>query len=126
MTQPTDMLTPDEQRLLQDLRVTIHEGSRCEERCYTLCNRERFHFVARRLMREHGQRPQIVMTTPILEGLSAREVDGKIVGDKMSKSLDNYVGVAEAPGEQFGKLMSISDGVMWRYYELSIPSAGTR
>ncbi|MEM1417943.1 MAG: tyrosine--tRNA ligase, partial [Myxococcota bacterium] len=74
--------------------------------------------VGRELMREHGLRPQIVMTTPILEGLSAREENGKIVGDKMSKSLDNYVGVAEAPAEQLGKLMSISDALMWRYYEL--------
>ena len=74
--------------------------------------------VARRLMREHGQKPQIVMTTPILEGLSAREVDGKIVGDKMSKSLDNYVGITEPALTQFGKLMSISDPLMWRYYEL--------
>jgi tyrosyl-tRNA synthetase len=69
-------------------------------------------------MREHGQKPQIVMTTPILEGLNAREEDGKIVGDKMSKSLDNYVAVIEPPKEQLGKLMSIADAVMWRYYEL--------
>lgn len=74
--------------------------------------------VGRELMREYGKRPQIVMTTPILEGLSAREENGKIVGDKMSKSLDNYVGVAEPPEEQFGKLMSVSDALMWRYYEL--------
>lgn len=74
--------------------------------------------VAREIMREHGQRPQVVMTTPILEGLSARFENGRIVGDKMSKSLDNYVGVAEAPDMQFGKLMSISDELMWRYYEL--------
>ena len=74
--------------------------------------------VGRDLMKEFGKRPQIVMTTPILEGLNAREEGGKIVGDKMSKSLDNYVGVAEPPATQFGKLMSISDPVMWRYYEL--------
>ncbi|MBO6937289.1 MAG: tyrosine--tRNA ligase [Deltaproteobacteria bacterium] len=74
--------------------------------------------VGREIMGRFDQRPQIVMTTPILEGLSAREEDGKIVGDKMSKSLDNYVGVAEPPETQLGKLMSISDGVMWRYYEL--------
>jgi len=74
--------------------------------------------VGRQLMREYGLAPQLVMTTPILEGTNAREEDGKIVGDKMSKSLDNYVGVAEAPKEMFGKLMSISDAVMWRYYEL--------
>jgi len=74
--------------------------------------------VGREIMREYGLRPQIVMTTPILEGLNAREEGGRIVGDKMSKSLDNYVGVTEAPIEQLGKLMSISDGVMWRYYAL--------
>ncbi|MEM9188937.1 MAG: tyrosine--tRNA ligase [Myxococcota bacterium] len=74
--------------------------------------------VGRELMREHGQKPQIVMTTPILEGINAREENGAIVGDKMSKSLDNYVGVIEPPVEQFGKLMSIGDAVMWRYYEL--------
>lgn len=74
--------------------------------------------VGRDLMREYGLRPQCVMTTPILEGLSARAEDGVIVGDKMSKSLDNYVGLAEAPEAQFGKLMSVSDELMWRYYEL--------
>jgi tyrosyl-tRNA synthetase len=74
--------------------------------------------VGREIMREMGQRPQIVMTTPILEGINARSENGKIVGAKMSKSLDNYVGVAEAPNEQFGKLMSISDDLMWRYHEL--------
>jgi tyrosyl-tRNA synthetase len=74
--------------------------------------------VGREIMREMGQRPQIVMTTPILEGTSARSENGKIVGSKMSKSLDNYIGVAETPKDQFGKLMSISDELMWRYYEL--------
>lgn len=74
--------------------------------------------VGRDLMKEFGKRPQVVMTTPILEGLNARFEDGKIVGDKMSKSLDNYVGVAEPADQQFGKLMSISDPLMWRYYEL--------
>jgi len=54
--------------------------------------------------------PQVIMTMPILEGL-----DGV---DKMSKSLDNYVGINEAPEEMFGKLMSVSDELMWRYYEL--------
>ena len=74
--------------------------------------------VGRDIMREEGIAPQIVMTTPILEGLNAREEGGEIVGDKMSKSLDNYVGVAEAPIEQYGKIMSISDGLLWRYYDL--------
>lgn len=80
--------------------------------------------VARELMREHGQKPQLVMTTPILEGLNAREENGRIIGDKMSKSLDNYVAVNEPPLEQFGKMMSISDGVMWRYYELLSRESG--
>jgi tyrosyl-tRNA synthetase len=74
--------------------------------------------VARTLMRERGLSPQIVLTTPILEGLEARLVDGALVGEKMSKSLGNYVGVTEPPGEMFGKIMSISDDLMWRYYRL--------
>lgn len=74
--------------------------------------------VGREVMREVGLRPQCVMTTPILEGLSGKLENGKIVGDKMSKSLDNYVGVSESPAMQFGKLMSITDDLMWRYYEL--------
>ncbi|MCA9600869.1 MAG: tyrosine--tRNA ligase, partial [Myxococcales bacterium] len=74
--------------------------------------------VGREIMRESKLKPQVVMTTPILEGLSAKEEGGRVVGDKMSKSLDNYVGVNESPKEQFGKLMSIADAVMWRYYEL--------
>jgi tyrosyl-tRNA synthetase len=78
--------------------------------------------VGRDLMKEHGQRPQIVMTTPILEGLTAQaDESGKIIGDKMSKSLDNYVGLTEPAGEQVGKLMSISDPVLWRYVELLGP-----
>ncbi|MCP3062423.1 tyrosine--tRNA ligase [Myxococcus sp. K38C18041901] len=74
--------------------------------------------VGRQLMREEGMAPQVIMTGPILEGLGARLVDGKIVGDKMSKSLDNYVGVSEPADAMFGKLMSITDDLMWRYYEL--------
>ena len=66
--------------------------------------------VGRDVMRGYGQQPQIVMTTPLLEGLDGVE--------KMSKSLGNYVGVTEPPDEMFGKLMSISDPLMWRYYEL--------
>ena len=82
--------------------------------------------VGREIMREMGQQPQIVMTMPILEGINARLEGGKIAGVKMSKSLDNYVGVAEPPKEQFGKLMSISDDLMWRYYNLlSIESSST-
>jgi tyrosyl-tRNA synthetase len=74
--------------------------------------------VGRQLQKEHGQAPQVCLTGPLLEGIDAREVEGKIVGDKMSKSLGNYVGIDEPPQEQYGKLMSISDGLMWRYYEL--------
>jgi tyrosyl-tRNA synthetase len=66
--------------------------------------------VGRELQKDYGQEPQCVLTTPLLEGL-----DGV---NKMSKSLGNYVGIAEAPAEIFGKLMSISDALMWRYIEL--------
>ncbi len=74
--------------------------------------------VGRQLMKEEGLEPQVIMTGPILEGLDAKLVDGKITGDKMSKSLDNYVGISEAPDQIYGKLMSITDDLMWRYYEL--------
>src|SRR4029450_4362854 len=74
--------------------------------------------VGRTLMREYGLEAQVILTGPILEGLDARMEAGRIVGEKMSKSLDNYVGVAEPPSEMFGKLMSISDDLMWRYAEL--------
>ena len=66
--------------------------------------------VGRELQKHYGQRPQCVLMMPLLEGL-----DGV---NKMSKSLGNYVGIAEPPKEIFGKLMSISDELMWRYYEL--------
>ncbi len=66
--------------------------------------------VGRDLMSSYQLEPQVVMTTPLLEGLDGVE--------KMSKSLGNYVGVTEPAGEMFGKLMSISDELMWRYYVL--------
>jgi len=66
--------------------------------------------VGRELQREYGQEPQVVLTMPLLEG-----TDGV---QKMSKSLGNYIGINEAPEEMFGKIMSISDDLMWRYYEL--------
>jgi tyrosyl-tRNA synthetase len=66
--------------------------------------------VGRQLQESYGQEPQIVMTMPLLEGL-----DGV---NKMSKSLGNYIGINEAADVQFGKLMSISDDLMWRYFEL--------
>jgi tyrosyl-tRNA synthetase len=66
--------------------------------------------VGRELQRHYGQEPQCILTLPLLEGL-----DGV---NKMSKSLDNYVGITDAPNDMFGKLMSISDELMWRYYEL--------
>ncbi len=74
--------------------------------------------VGRTLMREMGMEPQVILTGPLLEGLDGRLEGGRIVGEKMSKSLDNYVGVAEPPESIFGKLMSISDDLMWRYLEL--------
>src|SRR6186713_2478777 len=66
--------------------------------------------VGRQLQEAYGQEPQVVLTVPLLEGL-----DGV---NKMSKSLGNYVGIAEDPDGMFGKLMSISDELMWRYFEL--------
>jgi tyrosyl-tRNA synthetase len=66
--------------------------------------------VGRQLQEAYGQEPQVVMTMPILEGLDGVQ--------KMSKSLGNYIGVDEPPREMFGKLMSVSDTLMWRYYEL--------
>lgn len=74
--------------------------------------------VGRQLMKDKAMEPQVIMTGPILEGLDAKAVDGKIVGDKMSKSLDNYVGIDEPADQIFGKLMSVTDDLMWRYYEL--------
>ncbi|MBI2213570.1 MAG: tyrosine--tRNA ligase [Acidobacteria bacterium] len=67
--------------------------------------------VGRDLMREYGQEPQVVLTMPLLEGLDGIE--------KMSKSLGNYIGIDEAPDAIFGKVMSISDDLMWKYYLLS-------
>lgn len=66
--------------------------------------------MGRNLQREFGQEPQVIITTPLLEGL-----DGV---DKMSKSLNNYIGIEEPANDMFGKIMSISDDLMWRYYEL--------
>jgi tyrosyl-tRNA synthetase len=66
--------------------------------------------VGRELQREYGQEPQCILTMPLLEGLDGVE--------KMSKSKGNYVGITEPAGEMFGKLMSISDVLMWRYFEL--------
>jgi tyrosyl-tRNA synthetase len=76
--------------------------------------------VGRAIMPDYKLAPQIVLTGPILEGLDARKdpETGRITGNKMSKSLGNYVGVAEPPEEQFGKLMSVTDDLMWRYYDL--------
>ena len=66
--------------------------------------------MGRDLQRESGQEAQVIMTTPLLEGLDGVQ--------KMSKSLNNYIGIDEPPSEMFGKVMSISDELMWRYYEL--------
>jgi tyrosyl-tRNA synthetase len=74
--------------------------------------------VGRDLMRAHDQSPQVIMTVPILEGTDARAEGDKVVGAKMSKSLGNYVGVEESPDEQYGKVMSICDPLMWRYFDL--------
>ncbi len=66
--------------------------------------------VGRELMKSEGMEPQVILTMPILEGLDGVQ--------KMSKSLDNYIGIEDAPNDMFGKLMSVSDDLMWRYFEL--------
>jgi len=66
--------------------------------------------MGRQLQEQHGQKPQCVLTMPILEGLDGVQ--------KMSKSLNNYIGIADEPKDMFGKIMSISDDLMWRYFEL--------
>jgi len=66
--------------------------------------------VGRDIQKEYGQEPQVVMTVPLLEGLDGVQ--------KMSKSLNNYIGITEPPFEMYGKIMSIPDKLMWRYYEL--------
>ncbi len=66
--------------------------------------------VGRQLQQQYGQDPQVIITLPLLEGLDGVQ--------KMSKSLNNYVGITEPPDEMFGKLMSISDEMMWRYFDL--------
>jgi len=66
--------------------------------------------VGRQMQETYGQKPQVVITMPILEGLDGVQ--------KMSKSLDNYIGITDAPDDMFGKIMSISDDLMWRYFEL--------
>jgi tyrosyl-tRNA synthetase len=75
--------------------------------------------VGRDLMPKYGHAPQIVMTTPILEGLDAKpDEKGQIVGKKMSKSADNYIGFHEEPAAMFRKVMQVHDAVIWRYFEL--------
>jgi tyrosyl-tRNA synthetase len=66
--------------------------------------------VGRQMQQDYGQEPQVVLTMPLLEGLDGVQ--------KMSKSLGNYIGITEPPGEMFGKIMSVSDDLMWRYFEL--------
>jgi len=66
--------------------------------------------VGRELQKHYGQKPQVIITMPILEGLDGVQ--------KMSKSLNNYIGISEPADEMFGKLMSVSDELMWRYFEL--------
>jgi tyrosyl-tRNA synthetase len=66
--------------------------------------------VGRELMKAEGMEPQIILTMPILEGLDGVQ--------KMSKSLNNYIGIEDAPNDMFGKIMSVNDELMWRYFEL--------
>jgi tyrosyl-tRNA synthetase len=91
--------------------LTAYDAVRLESDVELGATEQKFNIlVHREIQREYGLAPQIVMTMPILVGL-----DG---GRKMSKSLGNYVGITESPAEMFGKIMSISDELMWSYYEL--------
>jgi tyrosyl-tRNA synthetase len=74
--------------------------------------------MGRDLMPKYGLKPQIVMTTPILEGTDAKLENGTVTGKKMSKSADNYVGLQEEPLVQYRKLMQVDDDVIFRYFEL--------
>jgi tyrosyl-tRNA synthetase len=74
--------------------------------------------VGRDMMPRYGKPAQIVLTTPLLEGTDARMEHGRIVGAKMSKSKDNYIGIADEPIVMFRKVMQIDDSVIWRFFEL--------
>jgi len=74
--------------------------------------------VGRDIMPKYGMPGQIVMTTPLLEGIDAKIEDGKIVGKKMSKSADNYIGMTEEPLAMYRKVMQVDDDVIFRYFEL--------
>ncbi len=74
--------------------------------------------LGRDLMPRYGQRGQMVMTTPLLEGTDAKLIDGKIVGKKMSKSAGNYIGLLDPPLDMFRKVMQVDDQVIFRYFEL--------
>jgi tyrosyl-tRNA synthetase len=74
--------------------------------------------VGRDLMGKYGKRPQVVMTTPILEGTDARMENGAVVGKKMSKSADNFIGIQEPPESMFRKAMQIGDDVVFRFFDL--------
>jgi tyrosyl-tRNA synthetase len=74
--------------------------------------------VGRDLMSKYGQRPQMVITTPLLEGIDAKLENGVVVGAKMSKSADNYIGLTEPPLTMHRKVMQVDDDVIFRYFEL--------
>ncbi len=74
--------------------------------------------LGRTLQKDFKKKRQIAITMPILEGLDAKNIDGVLTGKKMSKSLNNYVGITDEPNDMFGKLLSITDELMWKYYQL--------
>jgi tyrosyl-tRNA synthetase len=80
--------------------------------------------VGRELQKWAGQEPQAVFTMPLLEGTDGKLVDGRLTGQKMSKSLGNAIGINEPPGEMYGKLMAISDELMMRYIEVLSRESG--
>jgi len=110
-----------EKRFRDNLPIAIHEflyplsqgydsvALRCDVEMGGTDQKFNLH-VGRHLQQHYDQPPQVIITLPLLEGLDGVQ--------KMSKSLDNYVGITEPPNEMFGKLMSISDDLMWRYFDL--------
>ncbi len=78
-----------------------------------------FNLLLGRTLQKDAKLPQqIALLMPILEGLDAKNVDGVLTGKKMSKSLNNYIGITENPNDIFGKILSVTDELMWKYYEL--------
>ena len=74
--------------------------------------------IGRNIMKKFNMSPQCILTLPIIEGIDAKEVNGLLIGNKMSKTFNNYISLSESSFNQFSKIMSICDKLMWKYYKL--------